>query len=49
MSVASGVALYAIKPHFGSYADYLALFTWGAGLDQGKNFIQSLAANNKKS
>jgi hypothetical protein len=44
VSVVSGIAAYALKPHFGSFEDYLALFTWGASLDQGKNFIQSLAA-----
>ena len=43
VSIVSGVALYALAPTFGSAKDYLALFTWGAGLDQGKNFIQSLA------
>lgn len=42
-SVISGLALYAVKPGFGSLQDYVALFTWGASLDQGKNFIQSLA------
>jgi hypothetical protein len=44
VSVISGVTIYALSPTFGSLKDYLALFTWGAGLDQGKNFIQSLAA-----
>jgi hypothetical protein len=43
-SVISGVAVYALTPTFGSLKDYIALFTWGAGIDQGKNFIQSLAA-----
>jgi len=43
-SVISGVAIYALTPTFGSLKDYIALFTWGAGIDQGKNFIQSLAA-----
>jgi len=38
------VAIYALTPTFGSLKDYIALFTWGAGIDQGKNFIQSLAA-----
>ncbi|HEY1935067.1 MAG TPA: hypothetical protein VGG99_23935 [Acetobacteraceae bacterium] len=42
-SVVSGVALYALADGFGSLKDYLALFTWGASLDQGKNFLQSLA------
>jgi hypothetical protein len=44
-SIASGLALYVLKPtFFGSLQDYLALFTWGASLDQGKNFVQSLGA-----
>jgi hypothetical protein len=43
-SIISGVAIYALTPTFGSLKDYIALFTWGAGIDQGKNFIQSLAA-----
>ena len=44
-SIASGVTLYALKPTFlGSLQDYLTLFTWGASLDQGKNFLQSLGA-----
>lgn len=42
-SVLSGIALYALTPSFGSVKDYLTLFTWGAALDQGKNFVQSLA------
>jgi hypothetical protein len=42
-SLASGIMLYALKPTFvGSLQDYLTLFTWGASLDQGKNFLQSL-------
>jgi hypothetical protein len=44
-SVVSGVALYALTPTFGGLKDFIALFTWGAGIDQGKNFLQSLAAN----
>ena len=44
VSVVSGIKLYALGPTFGSLADYLALFTWGASVDQGKNFLQSLAA-----
>jgi hypothetical protein len=44
-SVASGVTLYALKPVFvGSLQDYLTLFVWGASIDQGKNFLQSLGA-----
>ncbi len=43
VSVGSGIALYAFAPTFGSARDYFALLTWAAGLDQGKNFLQSLA------
>lgn len=43
-SVITGVGVYALTPTFGSIKDYLTLFTWGAGVDQGKNFLQSLAA-----
>ncbi|MHB8268497.1 hypothetical protein [Bradyrhizobium sp.] len=44
-SVASGLTLYALKPVFvGSLQDYLTLFVWGASIDQGKNFLQSLGA-----
>jgi hypothetical protein len=43
VSVGSGIALYAFAPTFGSVKDYFALLTWAAGLDQGKNFLQSLA------
>ena len=45
-SVLSGITIYALAPTFGSLKDYLALFTWGASLDQGKNFVQALAAYN---
>jgi hypothetical protein len=30
------------NPSFGSFHDYLALFTWGVGAEQGKNFLQVL-------
>jgi hypothetical protein len=43
VSIVSGLALYAFAPGFGTAKDFLALFTWAAGLDQGKNFLQSLA------
>ena len=34
-----------LKPVFvGSLQDYLTLFVWGASIDQGKNFLQSLGA-----
>jgi hypothetical protein len=45
-SVLSGITLYALAPTFGSLKEYIALFTWAASFDQGKNFLQSLAAYN---
>jgi hypothetical protein len=43
VSVVSGLAVYVLKPtFFGSLPDYLTLFVWGASIDQGKNFLQSL-------
>lgn len=43
VSIVSGISLYALKPtFFGSLQDYLTLFTWGAGIDQTKNFLQAL-------
>ena len=42
-AIVSGVSIHALEPTFGTAKDYLALFTWGAGIDQGKNFLQSLA------
>ena len=52
--VAAGAALlsgmmtyYVNHPGFGSASDYLTLFAWGAGVDQGKNFLQNLQANSE--
>jgi len=42
IALASGLVLYYVpKPTFGSLQDYLALFTWGIGVDQGKNLVQT--------
>ena len=39
----TGLATYYFgKPAFGAIADYIALFVWGAGIDQTKNFIQNI-------
>lgn len=46
-SALSGVVAYALVPTFGSFKEYVALFTWGATLDQGRNFIQSLGAHGR--
>lgn len=44
VGLVSGLAIYAQAPIFGALKDYLSLFTWGAGVDQGKNFIQALGS-----
>ena len=42
LALASGLVLYYFpNPTFGSLQDYLALFTWGIGIDQGKNLVQT--------
>lgn len=43
IALISGLSLlYAKNPTFGAMADYLGLFLWGIGIDQGKNLAQSL-------
>jgi len=43
VGILSGLgAYYANNASFGSFHDYLALFTWGVGAEQGKNFLQAL-------
>jgi hypothetical protein len=45
VAIASGLSIYYLGgPGWGSFKDYLTLFLWGAGVDQGKNFLQSAAA-----
>ncbi len=42
IALTSGLVLYYVpKPIFGSLQDYVALFTWGVGVDQGKNFVKT--------
>jgi len=49
-ALASGLVLYYIpNPSFGSLQDYLALFTWGVGVDQGKNLVQTFQNLRKQS
>jgi hypothetical protein len=44
-ALVTGLATYYYKiATFGSPQDYLSLFLWGAGVDQTKNFLQSLQA-----
>lgn len=39
----TGLTTYYFSNHaFGTISDYVALFVWGAGVDQTKNFIQQL-------
>jgi cytochrome b subunit of formate dehydrogenase len=42
IAIVSGLALYAQKQTFGSFQDYVLLFLWGVGADQGKNLVQLL-------
>jgi len=43
VAIVTGLATFYYKgPTFGSFQDYLTLFLWGVGVDQGKNFLQSL-------
>jgi hypothetical protein len=43
IAVVTGLSTFYFKgPTFGSFQDYLSLFLWGAGVDQGKNFLQVL-------
>jgi hypothetical protein len=47
-AITTGVmTFYVNHPGFGSLSDYLTLFAWGAGFDQGKNFLQNLQAPEK--
>ncbi len=41
------MTFYLKNSGFGSLSDYLSLFAWGAGVDQGKNFIQNLQTNSQ--
>jgi hypothetical protein len=42
-AVITGIGtFYAKSAAWGSFQDYLTLFVWGAGIDQGKNFLQNL-------
>lgn len=49
-AIASGLSTFYYKaPVFGSPQDYLALFMWGAGIDQTKNFVQNMQASSPSS
>lgn len=48
IAVASGLSLFYFRnPAFGTQQDYMNLFLWGIGVDQGKNLIQALQAPAK--
>jgi hypothetical protein len=50
IALASGLVLYYLpNPTFGSLQDYLALFTWGVGVDQGKNLVQTFQSLRSRS
>ena len=50
IAFASGLVLYYdSNVSFGSMQDYLALFTWGVGVDQGKNLAQTFQSLNAQS
>lgn len=50
IALVSGLVLYYVpNATFGSLQDYLALFTWGIGVDQGKNLVQTLQDLRKQS
>jgi hypothetical protein len=43
VAVVTGLSMFYYKgPSFGTFQDYLTLFLWGAGVDQGKNFLQAM-------
>jgi hypothetical protein len=43
IAIASGLLMFYYKEaSWGTYKDYLTLFLWGVGIDQGKNFLQAL-------
>ena len=50
IALASGLVLYYdSNASFGSMQDYLALFTWGVGVDQGKNLAQTFQSLSSQS
>jgi hypothetical protein len=45
VAIATGLLIYYYKgTSWGTWQDYLTLFIWGVGVDQGKNFLQYLGA-----
>ena len=45
IAIASGLSIYYVNaPGWGTFKDYLTLFLWGVGVEQGKNFLQSTVA-----
>jgi hypothetical protein len=49
-AVATGLSMFYFKgTSWGTYQDYLTMFLWGMGVDQGKTFLQALQANSPPS
>jgi hypothetical protein len=47
-AVITGMTTFYLKnTGFGTASDYLTMFIWGVGIDQGKNFVQNLQAYSK--
>jgi hypothetical protein len=43
VAIATGLTMFYFKgTYWGTIQDYLTLFLWGIGVDQGKNFLQAL-------
>jgi hypothetical protein len=50
VAIATGLSMFYYKgTSWGTYQDYLTLFLWGVGVDQGKNFLQALQAYSGQS
>jgi hypothetical protein len=48
LATVTGLSVYAFQANYGQFKDYLALFVWAAGIDQGKNLLSVLASNLSK-
>src|SRR4030095_752891 len=48
-AVISGLLTFYYKnPTFGTLQDYLSLFLWGVGVEQSKNFLQTLQSTKQE-
>jgi hypothetical protein len=49
VAIVTGLSTFYFKGStFGSFQDYISLFLWGIGVEQGKNFLQTLQAYSAK-